>query len=420
MPQRHKDTKKTQKIQNIFGSKVSCLGDFVANGFSLFPFKTLKLQIKLLFFLIMFSFSAFPQDAKFDSVAATGIKQIYNVQFEDAEKTFRFLISDYPQHPAGRFFLAMIDWWKILLDIDNESLDDLFYQKLEDVIFQCDGILKKDDANVDALFFKGGAIGFRGRLRAVRESWLKAADDGREALPIVERAAILNPTNQDVQLGFGIYNYYAAVIPDQYPLVKPLMIFFPSGDKAKGIEQLKNTAFNGKYAKYEAQYFLMTLNFQYENNPYEADTYAKMLTAQFPDNPNFERWMGRISVKKGEGERYHKIFSVVLEKCFQKKRGYNKTVEREANYYVGLFFKSINNPDSSIIYFEKSLQLSSELDKDVTSGFQINTVLYLGMMYDALNQREKAKEYYNRVLDMKEYGSSRSMAKQYLEKPFKN
>jgi hypothetical protein len=379
-----------------------------------------NMKIKLSIFIWLLTLSAFPQDAKFDSVAATGIKQIYNIQFEDAEKTFRSLISDYPEHPAGRFFLAMIDWWKILLDIDNESLDDLFYQKLEDVIFQCDGILKKDETNVDALFFKGGAIGFRGRLRAARESWLKAADDGREALPIVERAAKLNPKNQDVQLGFGIYNYYAAVIPDQYPLVKPLMIFFPSGDKAKGIEQLKNTAFNGKYAKYEAQYFLMTLNFQYENNASEADTYAKMLTAQFPNNPNFERWMGRIAVKKGEGARYHQIFSEVLAKCDQKKRGYNKVAEREADYYVGLFYKSINAPDSSIIYFEKSLQVSLELDKDETSGFQVNTVLYLGMMHDAINQREKAKEYYNRVLDLKEFGSSKNMAKQYLEKPFKN
>ncbi|MDP1994553.1 MAG: tetratricopeptide repeat protein, partial [Ignavibacteria bacterium] len=96
------------------------------------------------------------------------------------------------------------------------------------------------------------------------------------------------------------------------------------------------------------------------------------------------------------------------------------TVEREANYYVGLFFKSINNPDSSIIYFEKSLQVSLDLDKDETSGFQINTILYLGMMHDAMNQREKAKEYYNRVLDLRTYGSSKDLAKQYLEKPFKN
>ncbi|MCK7516648.1 MAG: hypothetical protein MZV64_02440 [Ignavibacteriales bacterium] len=93
--------------------------------------------------------------------------------------------------------------------------------------------------DVDALFFKGGSIGFRGRLRAFRESWLKAADDGREALPIVEQASILDPGNLDVQLGFGIYNYYADVIPNQYPLLKPhMMIFFPDGNREKGIEQL--------------------------------------------------------------------------------------------------------------------------------------------------------------------------------------
>jgi len=377
------------------------------------------MKIKLISFLCFLSLVAFPQDAKFDSLATNGIKQIYNIQFWDAEKSFRSLISDYPQHPAGRFFLAMIDWWKILLDLDNESYDDIFYQKLEDVIFQCDEILKKDEKNVDALFFKGGAIGFRGRLRGIRESWLKAADDGREALPIVERAAKLNPKNQDVQLGFGIYNYYASVIPDQYPLVKPLMIFFPSGDKAKGIEQLKNTAFNGKYAKYEAQYFLMTLNFQYENNANEADTYAKMLTAQFPDNPNFERWSGRIAVRKGESARYFQIFSGVLEKCKQKKNGYFKSAEREANYYLGLYYKTTSKPDSSIIYFEKSLTVSLGLDKDETSGFQINSVLYLGMMNDAINKRDQAVSYYKKVLDLKEYGTSKELAKQYLEKPFK-
>lgn len=62
-------------------------------------------------------------------------------------------------------------------------------------------------------------------MRALRESWLKAADDGREALPIVEEASALDPDNMDVQLGFGIYNYYADVIPNEYPILKPLMIF---------------------------------------------------------------------------------------------------------------------------------------------------------------------------------------------------
>ncbi|OGU78066.1 MAG: hypothetical protein A2W11_12955, partial [Ignavibacteria bacterium RBG_16_35_7] len=246
-------------------------------------------------FLLLFGKNISSQTLHFDSLVTTGIKQIYSINFSDAEVTFRKLMADYPGHPSGRFFLAMIDWWRILLDLDVETYDELFFQKIEDVIYNCEQILEKDPNNIDALFFKGGAIGFRGRLRAYRESWLKAADDGREALPIVEQASILDPENRDVQLGFGIYNYYADVIPDRYPLLKPLMIFFPDGNREKGIEQLTNTALRGKYAKYEARYFLMTLYYTYENNPYKAEEFANMLVSDFPNNPIFEKWQGRIS-----------------------------------------------------------------------------------------------------------------------------
>ena len=104
-----------------------------------------------------------------------------------------------------------------------------------------------------------------------RESWLSAADDGREALPLIEHANEVDPKNIDVQLGFGIYNYYADVLPEKYPVVKPFMIFLPSGDKELGIKQLKNAAKNGKYTKYEAQYFLMTLYYRFENDVVNAE-----------------------------------------------------------------------------------------------------------------------------------------------------
>ena len=129
---------------------------------------------KVFLFILLFSFSTFAQNSDFDSRVNEGIKQIYNIKFTEAEKTFRSVMADYPQHPAGRFFLAMIDWWKILLDPDNESYDEIFFQKLEDVIYQCDQLLDKNPKDVDALFFKGGSIGFRGRLSAFRESWLKS------------------------------------------------------------------------------------------------------------------------------------------------------------------------------------------------------------------------------------------------------
>lgn len=372
---------------------------------------------KLFLLTILFSLSIFAQSSDFDSSVSAGIKQIYNIKFTEAEKTFRSVIADYPKHPAGRFFIAMIDWWKILLDPDNESHDEVFFQKLEDVIYQCDKILDKNPKDVNALFFKGGSIGFRGRLRAFRESWLKAADDGREALPIVEEAAALDPNNMDVQLGFGIYNYYADVIPNEYPLIKPLMIFFPDGDKQKGIEQLKNTAFKGKFAKYEARYFLMTLYYRYENNAIVADNYAKLLVDDFPDNPVFEKWRGRIAVRRGDYFLADSVFKNVLQKSDKKYFGYSASnTVREATYYIAYNFKNNGQLDSAKTYFKKCIAESKKIDEEgEESGFQVNAVLYLAQMAEVLNQKEEAKTFYESLLEMRDYGNSHSTAENSLK-----
>lgn len=354
----------------------------------------------------------------FDSRVEQGIKQIYNIKFDEADRTFKSVIADYPNQPAGKFFLAMIDWWKIMLDLDNEGYDDIFFAKLEDVIYQCDQILEKDESNVDALFFKGGAIGFRGRLRAMRESWIKAADDGREALPIVNRAYKLNPNNIDVQLGFGIYDYYAAVIPQKYPMIKPLMVFFPSGDKDKGIKELTNVALNGKYARTESRYFLMQLYYQFEENFQKAEEFAKLLNGEFPDNPIFERYFGRINVRKGDYSVADRIFRDVYDKSSMKYAGYNDVARREATYYLGYYKKLMGQVDSAIVYFRECEQLSRKVDSKEKSGFLVNSLLYLGNYYDQLGQRDKAITNYKELLDIKEFGQSHTLAKQYLEKPY--
>lgn len=372
---------------------------------------------KAFLFILLINLTVFAQNPDFDSRVNEGIKQIYNIKFSEAEKTFRSVMADYPKYPAGRFFLAMIDWWKILLDPENESYDEIFFQKLEDVIYQCDQILDKNPKDVDALFFKGGSIGFRGRLRAFRESWLKAADDGREALPIVEEAASLDPNNMDVQLGFGIYNYYADVIPSEFPMIKPLMIFFPDGDKEKGIQQLKNTAFNGKFAKYEARYFLMTLYYRYENNAVAADEFAKLLNDDFPDNPVFEKWRGRIAVRRGDYTLVDSVFISVLNKADKKMFGYTTpNTIREAAYYIGNNLKNNGKLDSAKIYFQRCIQESQKIDEEgEETGFQVNAYVYLAQIEELLNHKDEAIRLYKKILNIKDYNRSHSIAENSLK-----
>jgi len=371
----------------------------------------------LLIFLLVINLQLRGQDAKFDSIVVKGIREIYSIEFEQATKTFNQLIANYPKHPAGKFFLAMLDWWRILLDTSTEEHDELFFKKIEKVIEHCDKILDEDPENIDAMFFKGGAIGFRGRLSAMRESWLSAVDDGREALPLVEQAGELDPDNIDVELGYGIYNYYAAVIPEQYPIVKPLMIFLPSGDKELGLKQLKDVAKNGKFTKYEARYFLMTLLYRFEKNYDASEEYSTILCKDFPNNPVFERWRGRIAMKKGELNLADSIFKRVLWKGEQSKPGYNTlATKREANYYVGYNYRKNGRYDSAQVYLENCIKYSLKLDKDKESGFLINATLYVGMIKEMNQEYAAAKMYYERVLDMREFGNSHGLAESYLER----
>lgn len=372
-------------------------------------------------FVFLFSQSLFSQwlpDPEIDTTIQRGIGLIYNLEFEQADRAFAEVIALRPHHPIGYFFQAMTEWWRILINLDDESRDERFFEKLEKVIDMCDERLDKNPNDVTALFFKGGSIGFRGRLRANRGNWLAAARDGVLALPIVRKAFELDPKNYDVLLGIGIYNYYADVVPREYPLIKPLMIFFPSGDRKKGLEQLEQAAEFAKYAHVEASYFLMQNYFSYEKQYGKALQLANRLSGMFPYNPIFLRYKGRCFVRLGSWAEAYRVFSEIDRRYQQRRPGYGDLDAREAAYYMGRFFFLGNNHTEALEQFYRCDELSRKLDKDGPSGFMAMANLYIGMIYDLQNKRQYALMQYQKVLRMKEFEDSHREARRYLQQPY--
>ena len=101
--------------------------------------------------------------------------------------------------------------------------------------------------------------------------------------------------------------------------------------------------------------------------------------------------------------------------------GYNiLNAKREATYYIGVQYKNLKQLDSAKYYFNECAQLSKQIEKGKEeSGFLINSYLYLGMLNDLQGNRDKAVNYYKELLDMREYGKSHSLAKSYLDSPYK-
>ena len=393
-------------------------GNFFTHKVCVSLMSLLLRNITLALFLFVINYETYSQNKNLDSLIQSGIHQIYSLEFEKANQTFSIVKSEYPEHPSGKFLSAMITWWKIMVDMENESYDDLFYDQLEETIDFCDDILDEDPDNIDAIFFKGGSLGFRGRLASIREDWFDAAADGKDALPLVHRAYELDSTNVDVQLGFGIYNYYASVIPERYPFLKPIMMLFPSGDKEKGIKQLQNAAENGKYTRIESKYFLMMLFYKYEDDNQTGLNYAKQLHKEFPNNPTFHKYYARLLRKVSQITKATEQFRIMHNRCDSLMFGYNDKLKRESSYYVADDYWRKADWDDAIKYFKECSDLSYSFDQE-DDGFNVVSLLQLGRIYDILGEREKAKKYYEEVLDLDEYKNSHEKAERYLEEPFK-
>lgn len=363
-------------------------------------------------------YAQWPDDPEIDVRVQRGIDYIYNYEFENAENIFAEVIRLRPEHPVGYFFRAMIQWERIVCNFDDESQDEKFYELLQVVIDMCDKRLKQDSNDVTALFFKGGAIGFRGRLRGNRGQWIAAANDGLIALPLVRRAYELQPNNTDVLLGIGIYNYYAAVVPEKYPYVKPFLLFLPAGDRQKGLEQLRIASEKAKYAHVEASYFLMQSYIYFEKDFQKALDIAKKLFTKYPNNSVFHRYYGRALVGLGNLSEAQKIYKDVEARYKAKQLGYDMYDGREAYYYLGKVEFHNGNYQNALNYLYKCDELSRIVDKDGASGYMALANLMIGMIYDEQGKRQYAIAQYKKVLGMKEYENSHAEAKKYLSIPY--
>ncbi len=352
-----------------------------------------------------------------DSLTRQGIFYIYNLQFDSAEAYFGELIRRYPEHPAGYFMDAMVSWWKILTSRRTRQHDEEFLQKIERVLQVCEPILQRNPYDIVGLFFKGGALGYRGRFYAMRERWIRAANDGREAFNILLQVQRLAPSNHDVLLGTGIYNYYAVKLPEMYPILRPLLLFLPPGDKELGILQLQASARHARYAATEARVVLLQILYDFEQNAAEALSVAEELHRDYPRNPYFHRYLGRCYVRLGDLQRMEETWREILRRCIEKWTGYDELTAREALYYVGLALMQRGQYEEALQYLYKCDELSRVLDED-PSGFMVKTNLNIGKIYDLQGKRDLALMQYRKVLSWRDVQNSHAEARRYIEKPY--
>ena len=358
----------------------------------------------------------------YDQRVQDGIDLIYELRLEEADAYFAAFIAADPDNPLGHFFYAMVDWWRVLIDLVDESHDQAFYDRLERCIEVCDRRLDQDPDDFDAVLFKGGAIGFRGRLRGDRAQYLRAARDGLRCLPLLKRSRRMDPVNKDILFGQGIYNYFRVVIPERHPMVKAVTWMLDSGDRELGLEQLNEVAREGRYARAEARYFLAQIHRIFEDDLGTALRYLEQLHEQYPANALFHRYRARTLIDLRRWDEGVALYRQAIERARRGQRGYHTRGHIESLYYVGKRAFLDGRYGEAVEAMSAADGLSHALgaggEAQAASGHVPLANLYLGMALDALGQRVAALSRYERVLDLPRHGSSHKLARRYRDRAY--
>ena len=356
-----------------------------------------------------------------DEQIQKGIDYVYKMQNDSAAALFQQIVNEDPKDPTGYFLLSMNEWWKIYQNKEDRQYDENYLAKVDQCVKACEEKLDANENDDWATFLLGGVVGYRGFMNAMRNNWLAAIDDGKKGLNLIQKSYELNPSNKDALLGVGIYNYAVDYVVEKYPFLKAVLFFFPKGNKELGLSQLRDCAENGKFSKIEANVHLAFIHISYEKNYLEAERYAARLVNLYPQNPMFERFLGRCYVglyKYNEGTA---LYRNMLSKADSNFTGYNNNyVRREAAYYIGVCLSRLNSPDEALKYYEQAINICKQVDKaGEESPYYVFSILGTGIIYDQKGNRGEAIKYYDMVLNMKDIDGSREVAQKYKDSGIK-
>jgi hypothetical protein len=242
-----------------------------------------------------------------------GYRQMYNLNFDEAHKTFAQWEHEHPEDPIGpvsnaaAFLFAEFDRLNILHSeffVDSgmfhrrpkvtpdPAVRQAFNQELDKSGALAEGILGRLPEDADALFAKILTLGLRADYEALIErrdfDALKVIKDSRAT---AEKLLMLEPNYYDAYLAVGVENYLFSLKPA--PMRWILQAGGAETDRDKGVEDLRLTAEKGRYLSPYARLLLAVAALRSKDIPKARDLLAA-LAREFPHNRLYAQELAQL------------------------------------------------------------------------------------------------------------------------------
>lgn len=354
-----------------------------------------KILILILIVIGFKSHAQFLEDEEAIAKTLKGLDYLYNLQAAQAETEFAAVKAKYSDHPV-RFLLnaLQIQWKNIPID-QNPAALNTYLAELNKCVNASNKYYDKPAYKMESTFFLLAGHGFLALAENYGGSFVSATQEARKALKFFKEGKKYKDSNAEFLFANGLYNYYRERYPETKPIVKPVMVFFDSGNKALGLAELEKSFKTSVFSRTEAATYLRDIYIKYEANFGKAMQFSSAIQKKYPNNYIF---------------RIAQIESLLLNMKFDEAEKLNESLKGMSNPVASLsyyMFEGYINEHKYKNYTEAETAYKKALKIKYNDRFTKEYVAfaYLGLARCAkqTDKKNEARNYYKQCLKYAEY-----------------
>ncbi len=311
--------------------------------------------------------------------------------------------------------MAMVAWSRLVNGFWSEERVEEYIARIDRTISAARTVIEDRKADAYTYFYLGGALGFKGRFYLMEHKWLSSFNLASDAIEALKKCGAMDPSNKDVLLGLGIFDYYTDKLSGFLRFLTFLLLH--RGDREEGLRKLHEAAAEAVFSSTEAKSVLLHIYLYLEDDRLKALSIAQELSGRYKKSRLYKYLEGVAYIRLGMDAEYRKTVEEMrarAEREVSEKRAVLWT--RQSLYLESSYALFRGDDEGARQKLDRILSMEDPVNDPLMIAYPL---LKKGVSYDLQGDRKTAAEYYVRVMEMENGAGAQFLAEKFLKAPAK-
>ncbi|MBI1983445.1 MAG: hypothetical protein HYS61_04530 [Acidobacteria bacterium] len=357
------------------------------------------------------------------------LDHFYNLEYESAEKEFTGWLKRHPDDLRALNYLAATRLQQELLrrelleaqvygkggeayEGEKRELPPQLRQKLFGGLDRVDQLtderLSRDPRNVEALYWAGVGHVTRALINlTLRRARMDALGEAKKARKLHAQVLSIDPQFVDAYLVMGMYDYLVGSLP--WYLKVFASIAGHSGNKERGLAEVKRVSEQGNWAHEDAKSYLAILYYR-EKRYAQGLEILRGLARSYPRNYVVQQEIARVHKAREDWKASAEVYDAIVAQHDAGAAGYGDIPLAKILFQSGEVWERQGQREQALRRFGRAGELGEN------NIFVFRSELAAAEICVQLNRREEARRKYQRVAAAIPHTSEGKVARQALNK----